>query len=369
LRLQKHSYIDQLDKRVKFRAVPAAKDAKMIPATDKARALPTALGEKVAQALRAVSQGYDSYGLLDFPSHWNIGDSAIWQGEAEVLRRVHGKAPRYVSHVRYAIEEVGRSLPETALIYLHGGGNFGDIWPAYQRYREAVLQRYPHHRIVQLPQSLHYRDQAGIEVTKRAIAGHRDFHLMVRDHKSFDLASTHFDCEVLLVPDSAFGIDMSGFAFNPAPQGIGCIFRSDQERRPDAASGAALFGTAGSEDWRHHGPIRKNLEKAALGAFMLAPKALTGGLRGRAFDAMARARVTMGLTQIDRHEVLVTDRLHGHIMATLLGKPHVVIDNFYGKIANFIKAFGKDEVTLSAENFAQAHEMAQQLLEQARAKS
>jgi exopolysaccharide biosynthesis predicted pyruvyltransferase EpsI len=77
----------------------------------------------------------------------------------------------------------------------------------------------------------------------------------------------------------------------------------------------------------------------------------------------------MGFAQIDRHEVLVTDRLHGHIMATLLGKPHVVIDNFYGKIANFIKAFGKDDVTLSAENFAQAHEMAQQLLEQARAKS
>lgn len=348
--------------------MPAAKDAKMMPAKDKASALPTALGEKVSQALRVVSQGYDSYGLLDFPSHGNIGDSAIWQGEAELLRRVHGKAPRHVSHVRYAIEEVGRSQPETALIYLHGGGNFGDIWPTYQRYREAILQRYPHHRIVQLPQSLHYRDQAGIEVTKRAIAGHRDFHLMVRDHKSFDLARCHFDCEVSLVPDSAFGIDMSNFAFNPAPKGIGCIFRADQERRPDAASGAALFGAAGSEDWHHHSQIRKNLEKAALAAFMLTPWPLTGGLRRQAFDAMARARVAMGLAQIDRHEVLVTDRLHGHIMATLLGKPHVVIDNFYGKIANFIKAFGKDDITLSAENFGEAHEMAQQLLEQRRAK-
>lgn len=338
----------------------------MKPATVRTNPISTTLSEKVTEALRQVSQGYDSYALLDFPSHWNIGDSAIWQGEEELLRRLHGKAPRYVSHVRYAVAEIGRTLADGDLIYLHGGGNFGDIWPSYQRYREAILQAYPNHRIVQLPQSLHYRDASGIEVTKRAIASHRDFHLMVRDHKSLDLARANFDCEVMLVPDSAFGIDMRRFGFNPAPKGIGCIFRADQERRPDAVAGAALFGAAGSEDWLHHGALRKKLERAALGAFMVAPPKLTRSLRTQAFNAMARARVAMGLHQIDRHEVLVTDRLHGHIMATLLGKPHVVIDNFYGKIANFIQAFGKDDVTLTAENFTQAHEMAQQLLEQVR---
>jgi pyruvyl transferase EpsO len=339
----------------------------MTNTTDKTSQLSTALGEKVCQALRTVSKGYENYGLLDFPSHWNIGDSAIWQGEEELLQRVHGKAPRYVSHVRYPIAEIGRCLPESDLIYLHGGGNFGDIWPAYQRYREAVLKRYPNHRIVQLPQSLHYRNQDGIEVTKRAIAGHRDFHLMVRDQKSYDLAQTHFDCEVVLVPDSAFGINMSQFNHNPAPNGIRCIFRGDQERRPDAAAGAALFGPAGTEDWLNHSPLRKKLEKGLAGAFMVAPARLTAPLRIKAFSAMAKARVTMGLHQIDQAEVLVTDRLHGHIMATLLGKPHVVIDNFYGKIANFINAFGKDDVTLSADSYAQAHEMALQLLERTRA--
>lgn len=93
-------------------------------------------------------------------SHWNIGDGAIWQGEAELLRRVHGKAP-VMSRICAMPSKVGRSLPEAALIYLHGGGNFGDIWPTTAGYakRSPALPPPPHRA---LPQSLHYRDQADI---------------------------------------------------------------------------------------------------------------------------------------------------------------------------------------------------------------
>lgn len=81
---------------------------------------------------------------------------------------------------------------------------------------------------------------------------------------------------------------------------------------------------------------------------------------------MVDSRVLLGFAQLDRAEVVVTDRLHGHIMSTLLGKPHVVIDNSYGKIARFIDAFGKDDVTLQARDYVEAREMADQLLEQVR---
>jgi exopolysaccharide biosynthesis predicted pyruvyltransferase EpsI len=35
----------------------------------------------------------------------------------------------------------------------------------------------------------------------------------------------------------------------------------------------------------------------------------------------------------------VTDRLHGHILSDLLGIPHVVLDNEYGKIAAYLDAW------------------------------
>ncbi|WP_276524270.1 polysaccharide pyruvyl transferase family protein, partial [Enterobacter hormaechei] len=48
--------------------------------------------------------------------------------------------------------------------------------------------------------------------------------------------------------------------------------------------------------------------------------------------ARARRRVERGLRLLSRGERIVTDRLHGHILSLLLGIPHVVLDNDYGKL-------------------------------------
>lgn len=326
--------------------------------------LPSLLAQKVFEALQPLARGQAAYGLLDFPNHGNIGDSAIWAGEVALLRRVHGRGPAYVSHMRYPVTEPGRILPAGSTLYLHGGGNFGDIWPVFQNYREAVIAANPQYRIVQLPQSLHYAEPDAIERTKRVIGAHPDFHMMVRDHQSHAFVQQHFRCPVQLVPDSAFGIDMSRVPRSSAPKGILALLRSDKEVRPDAAEGHRHFQDVTIADWQQQN--RRGIEKGTLGLFRALPFRAAQGLRARAFDAMVDGRVALGFAQLDQAEVVVTDRLHGHIMATLLGKPHVVIDNFYGKIANFIAAFGKDDVTLQARDYTEARDMADSLLQKVR---
>ena len=37
--------------------------------------------------------------------------------------------------------------------------------------------------------------------------------------------------------------------------------------------------------------------------------------------------------------VVVTDRLHAHILCVLLGVPHVLLDNSYGKVRGFYEAW------------------------------
>jgi len=334
----------------------------MAPETAKPGTTET-LKQQVTEAIRTVSAGHLSYGLLDFPYHRNIGDSAIWLGEVQILRRLHGKGPGYVSHLGFSVEEPGRHVPD-GILYLHGGGNFGDIWPAHQIYRENILTRYPKHRIVQLPQSLHYADPEAIERSKRVIGAHPDFHFMVRDQESLDFVTRHFDCHALLVPDCAFGIDMAPFRRVARPAGIKCLFRSDKERRPDAEAGRALFAGTQIEDW--HGMADMARRRHAIRILKRIPdipgKHHLMGLRSWAFNRMALNIVTIGFQQLDAAEVIVTDRLHGHIMSALLEKPHVVIDNFYGKIANFIRAWGRDQVTRVAEDYREAHAMAAELL-------
>jgi exopolysaccharide biosynthesis predicted pyruvyltransferase EpsI len=42
--------------------------------------------------------------------------------------------------------------------------------------------------------------------------------------------------------------------------------------------------------------------------------------------------------QISRGCSIVTDRLHVHICSLLLGRPHAVLDNSYGKVRRFMSA-------------------------------
>ena len=49
-----------------------------------------------------------------------------------------------------------------------------------------------------------------------------------------------------------------------------------------------------------------------------------------------------------RHDLIVTDRLHGHILACLLNRKNIVLDNSYGKNSRYVTAWtqGSELVTL-----------------------
>lgn len=144
--------------------------------------------------------------ILDFPDIRNCGDSAIWLGEMAYLKDRYGKRPAYVSRVNdFSPDDLERVMP-TGPIFIHGGGNFGDIWPAHQDFRERVLERFPNRQVIQFPQSIHYNSQARLDESARIIGRHKNFVLLVRDEESKEFAHKHFDCVVRLCPDMAFSI-------------------------------------------------------------------------------------------------------------------------------------------------------------------
>ncbi len=271
--------------------------------------------------------------ILDFPDIRNCGDSAIWLGEMAYLAS-RGKRPAYVSRMRdFSPEALGRAVPEGPL-FIHGGGNFGDLWVSHQDFREAVLERFPHRRIIQFPQSIHYRSQARIGQTARAISRHRNFLLLVRDEESRDFAEKHFDCEVRLCPDMAFWIG----AVEPeaAEFPVLAMLRADLEKTGEVDRSA--YPGLPIEDWITESARRVRVSKAAgaASAFLALKPA---EMRLRKLDAAAHNRFRRGIRQISRGRAIVTDRLHVHICSLLIGRPHAVLDNSYGKIGRFMAAF------------------------------
>ena len=101
------------------------------------------LARRIHEALAPVAPSSPGYALLAFPDHQNVGDHAIWLGETAWLeRRGHG-SPTYVcSADTYSAEALRSSAPDGP-IFLHGGRNFGDLWPVHQRFGERVRQDFP----------------------------------------------------------------------------------------------------------------------------------------------------------------------------------------------------------------------------------
>ena len=57
------------------------------------------------------------------------------------------------------------------------------------------------------------------------------------------------------------------------------------------------------------------------------------------YERVSGERMKRGTRLLSRARFIITDRLHVHIVSTLLGIPHCFLDNSYGKILRFSNAF------------------------------
>jgi pyruvyl transferase EpsO len=156
---------------------------------------------------------------------------------------------------------------------------------------------------------------------------------MVRDEASQHFAEQHFDCEVRLCPDMACYI--GAVEPEPARLPVLAMLRNDQEKMAGRADRSA-WPEVPVEDWiaEPKMPVRiARLRGAASALFDASNRRL------RMLDAVAGQRFRRGTRQLSRGRAIVTDRLHVHIVSLLLGRPHAVLDNSYGKVRNFMAAF------------------------------
>jgi pyruvyl transferase EpsO len=276
-----------------------------------------------------------SFALLDFPTYSNLGDSAIWLGALAFFDRRFASRPAYVSSMYdFSAQELRSAVP-TGPIFLTGGGNFGDIWPRFQRFRLSILDTFSDRRIVQLPQSVMFRENELLVATQRTIAKHGNFLMYVRDLPSFEFSRRHFACEVRLAPDLAFYL---GPFQRSAPPLYDVLFllRTDKERADTRGHTPELAGLRTTqEDWISEENLNYRIEKVRFALARRSARLFGLPTREQAFRSRAAWQLRRGLNHLCRANIVVTDRLHGHILSLLLDLPNALVDNSYGKVRNF----------------------------------
>jgi pyruvyl transferase EpsO len=273
--------------------------------------------------------------LVDYPDHANVGDSMIWLGEVLLLTRL-GIEVRYTcSRRNYDRAMLARQIGPDGAILIHGGGNFGTLWPAHQAFRERLLADFPQHRIVQMPQSINFEsDEAALATASARIARHGDFKLLVRDVASRELACANFECVVELCPDMAFMIPPLRSQIEPSVDYF-LLARTDKER---AAGWSRSFLDLPSEsstcrDWLGFSLTEWALARAeGAGRSVLGHAGHANWMWERLMREEARARMRRGVHLLSRGRVVITDRLHAHLLCALLDKPHVILGDAHGKV-------------------------------------
>ena len=235
--------------------------------------------------------------------------------------------------MRQTLEEYGG--PEKTAIVFHGGGNFGDIWHREQYMREIVIQKFHDYRIRSFPQTYKFNDPVKLATAQEVYGNHPDLQLAARDTKSFAALQTDFGAKhkVILVPDAA-----TMLITNP-PKGGGnkmsnadyvFLARTDKEgdqnhweerktieelQHSRNKNGEEVDTTLEIMDWLGHNPP---------------------GLNEADWDGQAWLKVNWAYDFLTQGGFILSDRLHVHILSTLWGIDHVVIeDGEYAKVRTY----------------------------------
>ena len=144
-------------------------------------------------------------------------------------------------------------------------------------------------------------------------------------------------------PDMAFAL---GRLDRPRPAEVPVVWiaRRERERRHDLPSPADLTPGVEARDWPTAREQRRGEAGWALRADIAVLHRLTGAMgRSAGMDrallraarsrhsALARRRMALATEILARGRAVITDRFHGHVLATLMGIPNVLLDNSYGK--------------------------------------
>jgi pyruvyl transferase EpsO len=137
---------------------------------------------------------------LDYPVYSNIGDILIMKGTERFFaeHKINVKS-------RYSLVDYSSKIefPEDIVLTFQGGGNFGDLYPEFQRFRESFIRKYKKNKIIILPQTIYYRNPEALERSSEILSNHPDLHIFVRDKRSFKIAKKYFSDFVYLAPDMA----------------------------------------------------------------------------------------------------------------------------------------------------------------------
>lgn len=264
---------------------------------------------------------FQKYMLLDTPTHGNLGDHAIAIAEKQLLLKYLQQKNIYeitASDINNREYRLAKMTSENRIVFVHGGGFLGNLWPEEEERFRRILQAFRKQRIIVLPQTVTFDIQTEegrkyLEQSQKIYSSHPNLTIFVREKKSYDFMKEYFSkVKCILVPDivTVMQLEMK----RQIRSGILFCMRADKEK---------IISDSDINELKKWFKTKYPDEKIEFTDTVI-KKEITLNMRS---DEVKRK-----LTQFSKAKLVVTDRLHGMIFAAITDTPCLATGNVNGKV-------------------------------------
>jgi len=282
----------------------------------------------------------NNYIFIDLPYYSNIGDTLIWKGTEDLLKKVPHKCLLRASYQTFQYPE----LSEDVLILMMGGGNWGDLYHPHNELRRNVVRRYPNNKIIIFPQTVFYEGARNAREDAKVFRKHKRLTICARDEYSFRfLRAFDFGKDVLLVPDMAFCINVEELKlYCNQSMHKDLLFKRVDKEKVDENMFDGLAENFEISDW----PYYETVEPQTEHLYELIETGKYNEADMYAINTYLPQRVITGVEFISQYDRVFSNRLHGAILSILLDKEVFILDNSYGKNSQYYNTWLNDYINV-----------------------
>lgn len=259
--------------------------------------------------------------IFGTPNHGNLGDYAIYAAEKKLLEQFLPQSNVFgvnMTDFQHEIVSLEKLLKKEDLLVLTGGGNLGNQYMDDEIIRRCVIESFPSNRIVMFPQTLYFTEDAEgereLQTTAEIYNAHKDLWLAARDERSYKTMQKVFTGKVKLLPDAVL---TWGSLASADKKGALLVLRNDVE------------GVLGEVE-------KQQIHEMLQAEYDTVEETDTEIIVGEGLELL-ESELQRKMEQINRAELIVTDRLHGMIFAALAQTPCIVLNNYNHKLKETYK--------------------------------
>lgn len=258
------------------------------------------------------------YVLIGIPEYDNLGDVAIGYAEIQYLKnQVPAEFDLLVvtenNFWKYFLE-LKKCITKDDVIFIQGGGNFGNQYYDQERIRRKVIKTFKN-LIVLMPSTFYMLDWNKNIKQYSKLYNRNNIALIAREKYSCDLMEKAFTCKTALVPDIVLSLPSMNFKNNRS--GIGLCLRNDVESKLSLLDKIGvkeklfnLVDVIFTFDTCINMPVKRNEQEEVLQHCW---------------------------EEISKYKLVITDKLHAMIFCALTGTPCIALGNYNHKISGVYK--------------------------------